>query len=100
MAGSSGEARSSAQAIQSLAPDVVILDIELTSGSGIDVLKSIRSNKERTPVVIVHTSQTGEGLKRLCLRLGADFVFDKSRDYLRLAETLRAIASKGGDATG
>jgi DNA-binding NarL/FixJ family response regulator len=99
LSGSTGEAEPAGQAIQTLGPDVVILDIELIGGSGIDVLKSVRSNNERTPVVIVYSSQTGEGLKRSCLRLGADFVFDKSRDYLRLAETLRAIA-KGGDATG
>ena len=99
LVGSSAEAGPAARAIQSLDPDVVILDIELSVGSGIDVLKSVRSNEGRAPVVIVYSSQTGESFERTCLKLGADFVFDKSRDYLRLAETLRAIAAKGGDAT-
>jgi DNA-binding NarL/FixJ family response regulator len=100
LVGSSGEAGRATHEIHSLDPDVVILDIELIGGSGIDVLKNIRSNKPSLPVVIVYSSQSGVGFKRACLRLGADFVFDKSRDYVRLAETLRAIGAKGGDATG
>jgi DNA-binding NarL/FixJ family response regulator len=79
--------------IQRLNPDVVILDIRISGGSGLDVLKSVRQRSRLTPVAIMFSGNTEPGYRRECLKQGADFVFDKSQDYDRLVEVLRAITA-------
>jgi DNA-binding NarL/FixJ family response regulator len=89
--GCAGEAGLAMREIRRLAPQVVILDFHLTSGNGIDVLKSIRTQKQTSPVAIMFSSQAEPAFRSASLRLGADFVFEKSHDFDRLAQLLRSM---------
>jgi DNA-binding NarL/FixJ family response regulator len=91
--GCAGEASLAMREIPRLAPEVVILDFQLTSGSGIDVLKSIKAQKESSPIAIMFSSTAEPAFRRLSLKLGADFVFEKSRDFDRLAQLLQSMTS-------
>ena len=53
--GSAENVESAAQSIQELKPDVVILDIRMRGGSGIDILAEIKK-VSRTPLVIILTN--------------------------------------------
>jgi two-component system nitrate/nitrite response regulator NarL len=91
--GCAAEASIAIGEIPRLAPDVVILDFQLASGSGIDVLKSIKAQKGASPIAIMFSSTLEPAFRRVSLKLGADFVFEKSRDFDRLAQLLRSMTS-------
>ncbi len=85
-----GFARDSDRAIEMIhrcRPDVVILDINLSKGSGIDVLKNIKESMPET-VVIVLTNYPFPHYEKKCMDLGADYFFDKSIDFNRLPEII------------
>jgi DNA-binding NarL/FixJ family response regulator len=67
-------------AIRRLQPDVVILDIRMPGGSGIDVLQDIKQDKT-APIVIILTNYPYAGYRKKCLQAGADFFLDKSSEF-------------------
>jgi DNA-binding NarL/FixJ family response regulator len=69
-------------------PDLVLLDIYLPGRSGIELLKFIRKAYPDCCVMMV-TNQAGEPYRNLCLKLGANYFFDKTKDLLQLSETVR-----------
>jgi DNA-binding NarL/FixJ family response regulator len=87
------EAESVASALEvlpRLRPDVVILDLQMPGGSGLDMLRGIRSS-DTSPLVVVLTNHTGDRYRRACLEGGADFFFDKSAEVERVLEVLAAF---------
>lgn len=62
-------------------PDIMVLDINMPGMSGIEMLKKLPLKKIIRPVVIMLTNNTLSGYKDECLRLGADYFLDKSRDF-------------------
>lgn len=80
------------ESIVALRPDVVILDIFLNGGSGIHVLKSIRA-KQITSKVIMLTNYAQEEYRRKCFEEGADYFFDKSIEFDKVAEVIQRIAA-------
>ena len=65
--------------------DLVIVDLFLRQGSGIGVLEACRSLKDGHQVVVLSNYATAD-MRRRCLELGADAVFDKSNDIDALVE--------------
>jgi DNA-binding response OmpR family regulator len=66
-------------------PDIVILDLKLPDGNGIEILRTIKEEKLTTKVYVFSVNSE---LKKICLRLGADQFFDKSTDIEKLIEIL------------
>jgi DNA-binding NarL/FixJ family response regulator len=96
------EAENVQQAIEQIrkkGPDVVILDIRMPGGSGIDVLRTI-DKKERVPVVIMLTNYPHHQYKRKCMDAGADFFFDKSREFEKVIEVLSGGIEQSSDTLG
>ncbi len=88
-----GHAEDVPQAVESVAtlkPDVVILDIQMRGGSGIDVLETIKKNKP-SPIVIMFTNYPYPQYRKRCLAAGADFFFDKSLEFDALTDTLKNL---------
>ena len=88
-----GHAEDVPQAVESvtrLKPDVVILDIQMPGGSGIDVLETIKKNKP-SPIVIMFTNYPYPQYRKKCLAAGADFFFDKSLEFDALTDTLKHL---------
>ena len=67
-------------------PEVVILDLKLPDGEGIDILKKIRKDKLNITVMVLSLNVQA---KNVCLRMGADYFFDKSKDTRNLLEKLK-----------
>jgi two-component system, OmpR family, response regulator len=74
----------------SAAPDVIILDLHLRTGSGFGVLRRLRGLER--PKVIVLTNFDVPAYRREAESLGADAFLDKSRDYCHLPALLSAFA--------
>ena len=68
-------------------PDVVILDIRMPDGSGIDVLQTIKQG-EPAPAVIVLTNYPYPAYRQKCLQAGADFFLDKSTEFDQIPELI------------
>ncbi|NUN68506.1 MAG: response regulator transcription factor [Bacteroidetes bacterium] len=79
------------EAIVAQQPDVIILDIFLTGGSGIHVLKNIRG-KHVPAKVIMLTNYAQEEYRRKCFEEGADYFYDKSIEFEKVVETIHRIA--------
>jgi DNA-binding NarL/FixJ family response regulator len=71
--------------------DLVIVDVFLKSGSGLDVLRSLRSQDSSLRRVVLTNYATPE-IRAECLALGASAVFDKSRDIEALVSYCTQIA--------
>lgn len=73
-------------------PDVIILDIFLTGGSGIHVLKNIRG-KKITSKVIMLTNYAQDEYRKKCFEEGADFFFDKSIEFDKVVDVIQRISA-------
>ena len=66
-------------------PDVVVVDLNLRSGTGMGVLQRIRQRQgDAHPLLIVLTNHTLPVLRQACERAGADHFLDKSREFARV----------------
>ncbi|HUR59310.1 MAG TPA: response regulator transcription factor [Opitutaceae bacterium] len=74
-------------------PDLVILDLALRVGSGLDVLREI---KQRLPAcrVLVFTGHDQLSYRQHCLGAGADFFFSKNRQQEDLIDQLHRLAGE------
>lgn len=79
--------------------DLVILDINLPSKSGYDVLKSMRLRGDRTPVLVL-TARSEIEDRVIGLDVGADDFMVKPFDFRELAARCRALARRrSGEAS-
>ncbi|UDI94641.1 MULTISPECIES: response regulator transcription factor [unclassified Pseudomonas] len=77
--------------IESLKPDIVILDIGLEKVDGLTVLKRIRRDKLDTRV-LVYTSQAKENYASRCLQSGASGFVSKSEPISKLVKAMETVA--------
>lgn len=73
--------------------DVAILDIRMPNGSGIDLVR-IAKDLEHVPVVIILTNYASPQYRSACLQVGADFFFDKSTEFMAVADVLQSLPKR------
>jgi DNA-binding NarL/FixJ family response regulator len=76
-------------------PDVALLDISLTRGSGIDVLVEVRQSLPAMRGVVLTNYVTPQHVKAAA-DAGADFFLDKSADFERIPEILEQLRDRDG----
>ena len=87
--------REAISALGHVASDAVVLDLQLRDGHGLNVLKALRAPSERPrPTVIVLTNFTSPQYRGRSMEFGADYFFDKSRDYDRVFDVLEDLAQR------
>jgi len=92
-----GEARDSLEATKlalNLKPDVVILDIRMPAGSGLNVLENIK-RATPAPQVIMLTNYPYPQYRQKAEGAGVDFFFDKGTEFDKVAEALKKMAAEG-----
>jgi DNA-binding NarL/FixJ family response regulator len=80
MVGSANDAQMALDVMSTLKPDVVILDIRLPHGSGIDILQQLKGHPP-SPRVIMFTAFPYPQYRQKCLQAGADYFFDKTTEF-------------------
>jgi DNA-binding NarL/FixJ family response regulator len=81
------------KAIRDLRPDVVVLDLQLASGSGTDVIKAVRADPALAPTCLLVTSNhVSAPMRAGCMELGADHFYDKVKELAALARKIGEIA--------
>jgi DNA-binding response OmpR family regulator len=84
------DGQSARRALAEAAPAAVVLDVMLPDGSGLELLKQLRSEHPELPVVML--SARGEPLDRILgLELGADDYVAKPCDPRELTARVRAV---------
>ena len=92
-----GTAEDEATAVQWLSrpgneAELVIVDIFLKGGSGMGVLRGAKELRHKRKLVVLSNYATPD-VRRKCLELGADRVFDKSNEIDALIAYCGALAS-------
>jgi DNA-binding NarL/FixJ family response regulator len=91
-----GEADDRDQAIievTKLKPQVVILDIQLRQGNGIEVLTQIKKGQP-SPTVIILRNHPYPQFREKCMSTGADYFFYKATEFTKVKEVVRLLASQ------
>jgi DNA-binding NarL/FixJ family response regulator len=78
-------------AIRTSIPDVLVLDIQMPGGSGVEVLRAVRQAGLPT-VVIILTNYATPWYRDTCLSDGADYFFDKSTEFDKVADVVERLA--------
>jgi DNA-binding NarL/FixJ family response regulator len=92
LAGQAVNVQEAIEAILRLKPDVVILDIRMPGGSGLQVLEQVRTGPS-PPTVIILTAFPLLQYRKRSEALGAAYFFDKPSDFDRMVEVVRQLAA-------
>ena len=76
-------------------PDAVILDIQLPSGNGIELLEHIKK-LHKGIVTIMLTNYPINQFKKKCFDAGADFFFDKSTEFEKVFCVIKSMINGNG----
>jgi DNA-binding NarL/FixJ family response regulator len=80
--------------------DAAVLDLQLKQGTGLGLLKALAQGaRPPNTKVIVFTNYAFPQYRERSLALGADFFFDKAREFHRVREVLHDLAGGGSAAT-
>ena len=94
-----GQVETEADALAILAQakwDAAVLDLQLKQGTGLGVLKSLaRGTRPANTKIIVFTNYAFPQYRDRSMLLGADYFFDKSREFHRVREVLLTLAAGG-----
>ena len=89
-----GDSESTAiEAIRRLRPDVVVLDLQLKTGSGTNVIRAVRADPDLAATQLLVTSNHASSqMKAGCMELGADDYYDKVKELGALTTKLAELA--------
>lgn len=93
LAGQAQDAPGAVAAVRAQRPDVVILDIQLLRGSGLDVLAAVKRDCPDTTVMML-TNFPYPQYRQRCMEAGAEFFFDKSTEFHKVRDTLQCLCRK------
>jgi DNA-binding NarL/FixJ family response regulator len=74
-------------------PDVLILDIHMPDGNGIDILKQIKKEKPSI-IVVMLTNYPESDYKKICKKEGADYFLDKSIEFEKIVDICKNLVSQ------
>lgn len=92
-----GEAESEQSALEMIpakAPDIVILDVNLSPGNGFNVLKELRASGNTAEIFVV-TNQTHEQYRKQSMLLGANGFYDKSSGIENVLSRIKSLVDAG-----
>jgi two-component system response regulator DevR len=90
-----GEADTPASAIDGILrthPDTVVLDIRLTGGSGIEVLRRVCPVAPEI-VFIMLTNHPDPQYRKICIESGASYFLDKSAEFEKVRDVITSLGA-------
>lgn len=89
--GQAGSGSEAIDAVLSLAPQILLLDVRMPNGSGIEVLRRLRESGSAVKVILV-TAGIADGALTDALRLDVNGIVLKNSDPALLLECLEAVS--------
>ena len=78
-------------------PDVIVLDINMPGGSGLDVLKRLKSSDKTKAIPVVVVSGTGSAeMRELVQRLGAAEFLEKPLEHDKFCSLVAGLMPRRG----
>ena len=74
-------------------PDILITDIRMPGGTGLDLIKEIRKENPVTLIMVI-TNYPESQYKVEAFKTGANYFFDKSSEMENLVETINQLNQK------
>lgn len=99
LVGHAPDAKQAIEQILKLRPKVVLLDIELDEGTGLDVLSALRKKAPETDAYML-TNHVSPALRDLAAKLGAKGYYDKTKDLRVLRDLIAKRAAAGEEGPG
>ena len=93
LVGQAGDVPGAVVGIQKVRPDALILDLHMPGGSGLDVLRAIRTAHPDL-FVLICTNYPYPEYREECLSAGANLFLDKSAEFEKIPSILRELAQK------
>ncbi|MBI4412635.1 MAG: response regulator transcription factor [Deltaproteobacteria bacterium] len=94
--GEADNAQDAERFIREIRPDVVIVDIRMPGGDGIGLMERIRRQNVQSLGIIL-TNYPFSQMRKKSFAAGADFFFDKSTEFDRVAKTLNLLVKVRGE---
>lgn len=91
IAGKAGDVEGGIRAFRSITPDVVVLDLQMPGGTGIDVLEVIKRERPETKVIIL-TNYPLPQFRKKSQEAGAEWFFDKTEEAGKVEAVVREMA--------
>jgi DNA-binding NarL/FixJ family response regulator len=92
--GQSGNAEAAILDITQCAPDAVIVDLLLQSGTGFDVLEALTRKRKGAPLAIVLTNFTMAEYRERAAELGAAYFFDKGKEIVKMLRVIHGLVQE------
>ena len=89
--GQGSDATETIEAFKRLNPDLIIIDIRMPGGNGIEALETLKKMKN-PPIIIMFTNYPYLQYRKRCLDAGADFFFYKATEFEKLIDIVRKLA--------
>ena len=86
--GEADSVRAAAAGVLATAVDVILLDLQLLDGTGLDVLLQVKPVRPDIRVIVL-SNLAGPQYREASLAAGADVFLDKSHEFGRVPEILR-----------
>lgn len=96
--GEAEDAQTAVRQIMLSQPDIVLLDLHLAQGTGMEVVTGLSLHQHPATIIVLSNHATS-GIRQACLRAGAGYVFDKTREFTQALEIIADIRRKRA-ATG
>lgn len=93
LVGQAGDVSAAVNGVQKMKPDALILDLHMPGGSGLDVLRAVRTAYPDL-FVLICTNFPYPEYREECLTAGANLFLDKSADFEKIPSILRELIQK------
>lgn len=91
--GEAATPEASIEGILASSPDVVVQDIALEGGSGLDVIRGVRPVLPLTAFIVL-SNNSGTAYRKRCLAEGAVGFLDKSTEFDQLVSAIESAAGR------
>jgi DNA-binding NarL/FixJ family response regulator len=71
-------------------PEVVVMDVQIKGGRGIDVVQDIKKDSP-SPIFVMLASHPFPQYKKRCFEAGADYYFDKSNEFEKITDVFKQM---------
>lgn len=98
LVGRAKDAATAIDEINTIKPDVVVVDIALQSGTGFDVIRSFPERSDATrPTFFVLTNYAVGQFREAAQRLGVNHFFEKSTEIVKMFNVIRSLMQEKND---